>query len=232
MTQYLQVLRYARAKFHPDVVIISLQANDFLASIYGYANENGDFLQIRPNGTGWIEVKPVAYRPYRLRLATKHRAIFRYFYGNLGFRSRVEILNSLFKRKQEEDKRYRMNVDIQQNLAYLKTYRSLCLYVFGRMKQAVQPGAKLLLFMDTDRAALYEGVDPRSEEVYHLNETVSQAARELEIPFVDLTADFENDYKMHRQRFDFDIDNHWNEKGHQLVAGALTRFLKQSKWLQ
>lgn len=229
LSQYLQVLRYVENKFHPDIVIISMQANDFLSSLYSTANEN-DFLQLRQSGDRWIEIKPTAYKPSRLRLAVKHSAVFRYFYGNLNFRYRVGMLNTLFKSREQEEQQYRMNVEIQPNLDYLDTSAKICRYVFGQMKLASGPHQKLLVFMDTDRAAIYEGVDPKTEKLYLLTKIGIDTASEFGIPFIDLTDDFQKDYKLHHQRFDFDIDYHWNERGHRIVAKSLTSFLKTQKW--
>jgi GDSL-like Lipase/Acylhydrolase family len=232
LTQYLQVLRYVERKFHPDIVIISVQANDFGDSLYGYGNENADFLQVRRNGLNWVEIKPVPYNANSFRLAVKHSATFRYFYGNLVFRYRFWTLNSLFKIKKEVDERYRMNIDVWQTLAELNTYKSLCRYVFPQMKRAMKSDQKLLLFMDADRQAIYEGIDPRSQPLYQLTRILMETAAESGIPVLDLTDAFLADYRQNHKKFDFNVDGHWNERGHEVVARALTRYLNTLQWIK
>jgi len=229
LSQYLQMLRHAEQKFHPDIVIISMQANDFLSSLYSSENEN-DFLQLRPSGEGWIEIKPTPYKSSRFRLIVKESAVFRYFYGNLNFRYRVGMLNTLLKTKERKEQEYRMNVEIRSNLDYLNTSAKICRYIFEQMKCALRPNQKLLIFMDTDRAAIYKGIDPKTEKLYVLTKVAIDTASKYAIPFIDLTDDFAKDYTLHRERFDFDIDYHWNERGHRIVAESLTRFLKMEKW--
>jgi GDSL-like Lipase/Acylhydrolase len=229
MSQYLQVLRYVAKKFDPDIVIVSIQANDFLTSILPSANEDGDFLQFARKGEKWEEVPPVAYEPNQLRLFLKHSAIFRYIYGNLEFRYRNFRLGSLLK-KQNTARTYQMNVDIRIDLYQIELSRDLSFHILNEMKTALPPQAKLLVFMDGDRDAIYHGYDPKREKSYQLIQMLSEVCQESQIPFLELSEPFETDYKKFHERFDYDIDRHWNERGHRIVARTLSAFFRQNGW--
>lgn len=229
LSQYLNVLRYVKKKYDPDVIVVSIQANDFLTSILPSANEDGDFLQFVRKGKAWIEVPPVPYKPSKLRLGLKHSALFRYIYGNLEFRYRMFALDSLFK-KQNRERKYQMNVDIETDLYQIDLFRDLSLHILREMKKELGPQTKLVLFMDADRDALYHGYDLKREKSYELTKMLRSASEELAVSFLDLSGPFEEDYKQFHQRFDFDTDRHWNERGHRIVAQTLSAHLRQNGW--
>jgi len=229
MSQYLNVLRYVSRKFDPDFVIVSIQANDFLTSILPSANTDGDFLQFSKTGETWQEVPPVPYRPSRVRLWLKRSALFRYVYGNLEFRYWTFQLGSLFKAKTAE-RTYQMNVDIGNDLYQIPLFHDLSFHILAEMKTALKPQVKLLVFMDADRDALYHGYDLETEKSYKLIQMLKDVCRESHVPFVELSQPFEVDYKKFHERFDYDIDRHWNERGHRIVAGTLSAYFRENGW--
>jgi len=225
-SQYLNVLRYVKKKFNPDLIIISIQANDFYTSLYGnWSNQDGDFLQFIHKGDEWEEVQPVPYQSSKLRLFLKRSAIFRYLYGNLEFRYRTYSLGDLWRHKDE--RKYQMNVDIAKDLYQMDLNRSLSSHILKEMKNALGPETKLLLFMDADRDGLYHGYDLKKEKSYQLIAMTREVCESQSVPFIDLTDAFTNDYKKYHQRFDYDIDRHWNERGHAIVAHTLANFLEE-----
>jgi hypothetical protein len=84
--------------------------------------------------------------------------------------------------------------------------------------------------MDADRDGLYHGYNLKMEKSYRLIEMMKEVCESQSIPFVDLTEAFENDYKKFHQRFDYDIDRHWNERGHRIVAHTLAKFFEENRW--
>jgi lysophospholipase L1-like esterase len=224
LSQYLNVLRYVVKKFNPDMAIVSIQANDFLTSILPSANSDGDFLQFAQKGDQWLEVPPVPYRPSTFRLMLKRSALFRYIYGNLEFRYRTFQLGSLFRRAPRERK-YQMNVDISIDLYQIPLFENLSVHILEEMKKALGPQRKLLIFMDADRDALYQGLDLKHEKSYRLVQMLADACKTSNVPFLDLSDAFSGDYRRFHERFDYDIDRHWNARGHRVVAAALTDYL-------
>src|SRR5438093_3216647 len=62
LSQYLQMSRYVRKVFHPDVMVFNIVYNDFdecLRDLYPRPN----FLQIADGPGGLVEVQPVPYEP-------------------------------------------------------------------------------------------------------------------------------------------------------------------------
>ena len=79
--------------------------------------------------------------------------------------------------------------------------------------------ADLLLVMDGVRQDIYAGTT--SNFARSLNVMAGEVAAASEIPFIDLHDRFAADWNAHRQRFEFVFDGHWNERAHELVAGAI-----------
>jgi GDSL-like lipase/acylhydrolase family protein len=225
LSQYLNVLRYAGKKFQPDQVIVSIQANDFLSSILLSSNDDGDFLQFAHQGNSWQELPPKAYQPNNFRLFMKQSAIFRYLYGNLEFRYRTFRLGTLFR--QSRERQYQMNVEINTDMYQIPLFEDLSLHILKEMKKALPSGCNLLLFMDADRDALYHGLDLKREKSYQLVLMLKRACERANVPFLELSDAFANDYKQFHQRFDYDIDRHWNRRGHEIVAETLAEYFNQ-----
>jgi hypothetical protein len=58
-----------------------------------------------------------------------------------------------------------------------------------------------------------------------LNRLAAETAAAHDIPFIDLHPVLAADWLAHGQRFEFSIDNHWNDRGHALAAGAIAAAL-------
>ena len=61
-----------------------------------------------------------------------------------------------------------------------------------------------------------------------LNALAAQAARRHGISFIDLHPRFQQHWLDHHLRFDFELDNHWNELGHAVAASAIEEFVRES----
>lgn len=214
LSQYLQMMRYVKKEYNPDIVIVNIINNDFLESIQGFGNQQGDLLQFKRKNNSWVEVKPTpnSYSSnLRLIQFFKNSSIFRYLYGNLGGGLKIkEIMRSL-KRKNSGEKKYSMDINIKDFLNY----------IFTQYKTVLGPQIKLLLVMDADRKAIYSGSDPKTI----LHTITLEVAKKHSIPFLDLTKVFSLDFKKNKQRFEFKYDWHWNERGHKIVGEAIAGFI-------
>ena len=55
-----------------------------------------------------------------------------------------------------------------------------------------------------------------------------EAARRHGISFIDLHPRFQRHWLDHHLRFDFELDNHWNQLGHAVAASAIEEFVRES----
>lgn len=227
LSQYLQMMHYVKKEYNPDIVIVTIINNDFLESIQGFGNQQGDLLQFKRKNNSWVEVRPTpnSYSSnLRLIQFFKHSSTFRYFYGNLGGGLKIKELMRSLKRKNSGEKKYSMDInikDIEEKKELLKDFLN---YIFAQYKTVLGPQVKLLLVMDTDRKAIYSGNDPKTI----LHTITLEAAKKHSIPFLDLTKAFSLDFKKNKQKFEFKYDWHWNERGHKVVGEAIAGFILNS----
>ena len=105
-------------------------------------------------------------------------------------------------------------------------------YLFGRLSNvARKQNVRLLILMDGDRQAVYQGAD--GAPLYQtgalaLNALAAQAARRHGISFIDLHPRFRRHWRDHHLRFDFELDNHWNQLGHAVAASVIEEFVKET----
>jgi len=169
LSQYLQMMRYVKSKYKPDIVVVIVVDNDFLESIYGFGNSEGDFMQFDKRNSAWIEIPPMpyAYRPDPRKMFLKRSAIVRYFSLNLGLKERFFILNQKFRHKVVEG-----NINTDEAMNNLETIRSLCAHILSKYKETLGNDTKLLLVMDANRIAISAGRDPKAMRLYALNKIV------------------------------------------------------------
>jgi hypothetical protein len=82
--------------------------------------------------------------------------------------------------------------------------------------------------MDGPRWNIYKN-DVDKAKVTWLNGMVAEQCGKLNLPFIDLTPYMIADYQKNHKRFETDYDGHWDEYGHQFVAGVLYNYLKTTK---
>jgi lysophospholipase L1-like esterase len=227
LSQYLQMMRYVKNKYNPDIIILVIVHNDFLESIKGFGEELGDFLKFVKKDGLWTEIKPrpYAYVPNRFKRSLKHSRIIRYLYYNLNIRQSIHFLSSKFKASD-----FKMNVDMNDIEANLETVKDLCYNIFSKYKETSGPATRILLVMDGDREAIYKRNDPKKEMLYALNKIAYKAAENLSIPFIDLNDIFIADYEKNWKQFDLKCDKHWNERAHFLVGRTIANFILEHRW--
>jgi hypothetical protein len=204
-------------------VIVVLIHNDFYES-YGpspgvYAKS---FLKYRIMDGKIVEVEPEEYvRPWYAFIGDSN--IWRF----MAIRHQVHfsIFRSLKMGKKVPEKQYQANIDIQKinkENEYLVTE-----YTLSRMKQLCnEAGAGLIVVMDGDREAIYENKDSRSRRSLVLNKVASDVAESNNITFIDMHPVFMDRYRDMR-KFNFSVDFHWNEHGHEVVADALEPVIRR-----
>jgi hypothetical protein len=224
LSQYLHVARYVMRTFHPDVVVVVIVHNDFIES---YRPKPGrfsrSFLHVQL-GDAVREVPPLPYERSPLAqwlLARSATARFGYFCWRLLAGAPGEI-----PKRGTAAAHFQANVDIDGLVTEETNIRRAARYLFGEFAGLERSAETPIVFvMDSPREALYRGQDPRELTVYRLNRMAREIASEAGLTFVDLTDAFEEDYARSRQRFEFAADNHWNARGHEVVAHEVQRRL-------
>lgn len=215
LSQYLNVMRYVAERYAPDVFIINIfPVNDFDESLADYApSAYSYFLTFRDDGQGgFVEVPPVPYTPSEVRRLMVKLALVRYVYGNLQ-------LEAVIRRASRDEAPI---ADLQDELA------ALTRHIFAEYQRTAEgSGARLLLVMDADRRFIY-GEDPPSERITLLSQIAHEATAEQGIALLDLTETFTQDYQQFGERFEFTVDDHWNERGHRLISEVVSDWVAGS----
>ena len=221
LAQYLNVLR-SLSHTEPDAVVVNLVHNDFQDSLFGFGRK--DNLTLRPLADGAFEdVPPRPVSNLQLKRAVRHSALARYLIGNLRLNTGGWIRGLFYG----DTRRYQANVDLdaQTLLDQPALLRALLRHLLAELRAAA-PRAHMLLVVDADRTAIYNGEDPRASDVYAYNDQLRRAGEAAGIAVVDLTDAFEASWRSQRQRFDWTRDFHWNPHGHAVVANVVGQWLQ------
>lgn len=233
LSQYLNVARYAREKYNPDIFIFNLIHNDFDESLTHLPRADRKFLTYKIEDNLLIEVpayKPplsIANKIYRNVL--KKSAIFRYLWININIpqlMARRKIESKSVKDKPQ--KNYRSNIAVSTITDNFSDIEKLVPKVMRSLK-AECTNREMLFVIDAPREAIYENKKINEDPVYILNNLVKEVSDSLQINFLDLSTAFEKDYTLNGTRFEADYDWHWNQKGHQVVADAIYNYLTKEK---
>jgi hypothetical protein len=212
LSQYLSVMRDA-IRYSPDLIVVSLIHNDFDESLV----KNKDqpyFLQFEKINNEFIPREPQDTLSKVKRILSKSATV-RFIYLNLQ-------VNRLFQKSNDD-----VNDNIEANVDTRildKDYvdnelRPIAHHVFREMQLlALANDFELLFIMDASRERIYKN----NPDLNSLNKMVSSLTEEMGIDFIDLTALFEDDFSRNKNKFEFDIDHHWNSYAHKLIGKYLS----------
>lgn len=225
MSQYLHMIEREVEAYRPDWIVVLLVHNDFDESFRLKAGRyTSSFLKLEmKDGRVVREVPPAAWRPdateWLRRTATARFLLYRW-------QVRPQLLVDLFASPASAEGRVGANVRIGEVLAAEQDVRGAADYVLGRMaERARMLGAKLLVVMDGDRRALYDGRE--ASEALALNRIAGEAAARHAVPFLDLHPVFAADWRSNGRLFQFESDYHWNEHGQAVVARAIAAAMRR-----
>jgi hypothetical protein len=218
LSQYYNVNRYVNNKFNPEIVIINLTHTDFEESFSKYFHRPGiwqiamldsvytlvppDLKNISPTNTFW-------------KKALYGSATFRYLHRNL-------YIFQLFKQGRNAG-------DVEANVKIVTDVTKQS-EIFQGMDFLVEKikleneGRRVILIFDASRGVIYDGTLDMSK-VKWMYDMVSLLSSKYDMEYIDLTLPMQQDYAKNRQRFNSELDNHWNEYGHEFIANLLYEYL-------
>jgi lysophospholipase L1-like esterase len=226
MSQYLAMVEREVVRYRPDWVIVQIVHNDFDES-YKFARGRymSSFLKLRVEGGRVVGEIPPQPWAAGWNEWLRHTATARFFLYRWQVRPEFLISRLL---PPAEAATYAGNTHVGRALADSAAIEAVTDYVFGRLDAiARSAGARLLIAMDGDRAAIYAN---QESPALVLNALASRVAEAHRIPFVDLNAAFAADWQAEHRRFEFESDGHWNEHGHKVVAKAIAAGMRDAGW--
>jgi len=227
-------------QYMPDLVVIHIASSDLVESVYpsvgAYATSLAR-LNYDPNAEPMFDKQapsiytrnPISiikstntYRYLRvreqLRLEGLRAQLLKLFLGgeNIGH-DILEINQNVFM---EESKS-----NLRLNIAE---------FLLQRLRTLIETNnINLVLLIDGDRPEIYRVVDGGETNVLQEREfsrVVSQAAARHGIPVIKLQKFFLEHYQRERTKLNFEVDLHWNELGHQVVAQVIVNLLLSDRY--
>lgn len=215
MSQYLNMSRYVKKVFEPDILVFSIVHNDFL-SCWRDAEFIGHFMQLgEENG----EIKELPIYPAKkslMRRILRKSALGRYLTINAKLAFRLKSLKYQLKGNRTQ---FNANIDVEANKKQADRVQKAIDYVIGKIREE-NPGIPILFTMDAPRQDIYNN-SVETSSVLFLYKSLEQACEKFGCHYIDLTKPFQEHYLEHGEKFEFAWDNHWNPLGHQLVAEAV-----------
>lgn len=254
LSQYVHMARHEVADYKPDWLVVLLIHNDFDESFRFQAGRYASsFLKFDvDNGQVVGEIPPEPLQPSSYGWF-RNFATLRFLVYRWQVRPDV-ILASLFSSSPAQPPaepdaapepaegpaavatdmpaepatapEFAANVNLTDLLNARSDVEAATSYGFEQLQRAATDmGANLLLVMDGDRRSLRAG--NKNGPALVLNEMAAREADKLGIAFLDLQPVFSADWDAHQQRFEHDVDNHWNAYGHNVAARAVADHIRQ-----
>ncbi len=248
LSQYVHMARHEVADYKPDWLVVLLIHNDFDESFRfqagRYASSFLKFDVEKGAVVGEIAPQPLRPSPYGW---FRNFATLRFLVYRWQVRPDVILANLFSSSPAEPDAvpsdaatqpadvppaepvaapEFAANVNLTDLLNARSDVEAATSYGFEQLQRAaLDMGANLLLVMDGDRRSLREG--NKNGPALVLNEMAAREADQLGIAFLDLQPVFSADWDAHQQRFEHDVDNHWNAYGHDVAARAVADYIRQ-----
>ena len=234
LSQYLQMSRYVNQQFDPDILLVNVVYNDFSMSIDRYG-ERYYYLRINIDDTSNIkEIKPVPRVERKFR-SLKKSAFLRYFVNN------KKGLRNFLKRKKPDGTeilagntgyppQFKLNslhygpADKEILAPIWSEVETVTDYLVGKFMAENKNTRRVIFIMDGPRYNIYND-NIHENQIVKVEEILKAACEKHHAEYLPLTPLFIENYEKNGKRFDNELDMHWNDYGHQLIADHIINYL-------
>ena len=205
LSQVPLVARFAAERYDPALIIIQCSARSVAGSLKS-TGSNPYNRQYVLEDSALKRKQPASFTPNRYKHILLESALLRYLLYNANY--------NVFGGGLEQDAGDRPQAaaanDSTETLILEETFRDIA---------KAAPGARVLVVLDADRAAMYGA----AKEPARLPDSdgLARACRNRGYDFLDLTDAFWNAYRRDGRKFDFEDNYHWNPYGVGVVANAV-----------
>jgi len=216
LSQYLQMSRYVKKRFDPDIIVINIVHNDFDESLFS-VNNLPYFLEIKINSQA--EESTLSSTSISAKPTTKlifESAMFRYLWHNLRY---GESWTQFWSEHNGDTKAPAKNSGENLNRK-AEIYRTVDYLV--RKRKDENAGKEFVFLIDAPRRDINRGTVQQSKELW-MNKLLAELSTRYHCRFVDLTDPFREQYAQDKVMFNSKYDYHWNEEGHKNAGEILYR---------
>ena len=208
LSQHLAFAQFAVKEFNPKKIIFlifttsykkSLLSNGKLDGMHRFDDKNGYILRVTD------------YTPSLLKTILRKSHLVNYLYKNIGVRN-IDV-RSIFKFSGNKRKKVVSDLKISTQ----QDERAKEAFLTGVGKLNLEAENIMFVFVE-DRSMAYLN-QPRSQK--HPAIKFSQQLQEKGYQVLDLHPYFRKHFEANKQRFEFEIDLHWNEIANQIAAEAI-----------
>jgi hypothetical protein len=212
--QFMNLARYAAAKFDPDVFVLVLEDGDLRAALRKNGVRPRD-LQLDLADGQPREIPPARSRDGGYKKYLRYSSFAWYLTAN----AHLTLFGGDAAGNVEQGKG--ASADSPGDSLRVKAAN----YIAQRMAED-HPGKPIIFVIDGPRSDIYQGKVAQSPPLVNLMRTACRDSNEF---VLDLTPIWQQRYASSRRKFNFDHDYHWNAYGHQVCAEAIGDFLREKK---
>ncbi|MGB0429804.1 MAG: SGNH/GDSL hydrolase family protein [Bacteroidia bacterium] len=221
LSQYLHYSRYVKKHFNPKVIIFNVVHNDFIESLNAFNPNDKHFLTLKSSADTIVEVEPIvnynlAQYSFAKRLVAKS-ALFRYAYLNLNLKGKIGSK----KGNKNKEVTVNANINVSKVLKHKIEITKGVDYVFSCLNNE-QPKSRIIFVIDAPRRDIYRG-NKANSNVLFLNKLIADMCQKYGFEYIDLTTTMQNDFKLNKIKFNSELDDHWDQYGHKIVAKQLLK---------
>ncbi|MFA5336888.1 MAG: SGNH/GDSL hydrolase family protein [Candidatus Omnitrophota bacterium] len=219
-SQHLWISRYLDKHFNPDIFIYDITNGSLEWSAFILNDVSQCYLTLTVGEDGKIaEITPkinCAFRQYRKSKGFWRKSAFlRYLYFNLKLDAYFQNCLENRSKAQSLCKTKSQEIPLEELIEFL----------FGKIREE-NPDKRIIFILIPPPEIIYVP-DIKNEKFALFRKTINKISGKHNIEIIDLTLPMHEDYKLHKKKFTFDIDLHWNEYGHEFVASLLYQYLQK-----
>lgn len=223
LPQYLAFAQYAWQEFSPQAMVFVIIGNDFDESMTRYRDWPGFHYFEEDTGSHDLKIVRKDYRPSLTKRLTRHSALIRYLWGNIG----VQHFEIFLARMFDSADSYVGNTAAFAAAERIVDSRKVVDRFFLELPRRVRlDKSKILFVVDAMRPQSYSDKDEdllRAEESYFglMRRYFLNAAERNGYEAIDMQPRFKSLPLRDGSRFEFPTDHHWNELVHREVAQTI-----------
>lgn len=218
LSQYLVFAEYSKNTFHPNTMVFVIVGNDFDESLLKY-KADPRFHYFKEENGGFV-LQSVDYNISNNKKLLRKSALIRYVMLNLEAKEVLE--KYITRRAPEQSQEFVGNMPFTvENQRKDDSMKAIDEFFRQLPIKSGLDANNILFVMDGIRPALYsqETIDKAENSFYaQMKRYFSEQAFSMGYIVIDMQPVFIKKYKLDGSKFEFDIDAHWNELGHRLVA--------------
>ena len=220
LSQYLAWAMYARDQFKPDAAVFIIIGNDFDESLFKYKQGPG-FFHFQDDEMELTMVRN-DYTIGHFRPIIVKSALLRYLFFNLEIQHIPAKINQWISHNPTE-KAFENNKRIEVSNEKLELSKRAVAFFLNNVEEYTGLKKEKILFVtDGLRRQIYgDTKSVRMSYVETMFRHFIQSSKDRGFNVIDGHDVLAKEYAIHKKRFEFDIDFHWNGYAHGVIANAI-----------